>query len=590
MNIFIHRKSKIKKFLVFFYAVFVIFSSVFMKYSVNVYAASNDDSPVGDYITNSIGDSNFARMVLYRDMAHGYSVNTHDLDYQNFLDGYSSGIGVRFQRYCVEELGFNEDDVKKLTQIIKNSIDTSGGGGSHSFGTPYIDIPSMASNGTLFGTLYTYDKLIEGFCKWDADNFKLENKKTKDFENLSGDNLYDIACVFLNGLPIYIKNKIKTITDTKVQKFDFSKENTGKLLKIVCNFVSDTEAFSNYGIHLDYWRNKNTHEILKASLDFCFQNGTVYVRDFDFNTHEYVLYWNRDVKLGDVNTDDVKNYNTVYASQTAINNAGIQNNTNVTNNCLIKNETINNIFNTENYHEGDTLINTDNLYGDEFSLNYNRIDGLNYIPIKVDTSNLTDEEKENCPCEIVSLPQGDFLMLPITQDGYHMPDLNILTQLTNNNYCTQQDFINQFTRIMNYTVINKDGDVYNFNGDTVTINQYETEINNYNKENYIPNGTSITKIFPFCLPFDISKLISPFNAEPVTPKFVVNFSTFNSNIKFNDASSDSGYASSGSTGGGSMDIDFDKLKIDELAKLLRSGEIILFTISLAIWFFKVVSK
>lgn len=570
MNIFINRKSKIKKFFILFYAVFVIFSSVFIKYSVNVYAASDADS--------SVDDRNFARMVLTRDLGFGYRVIPHDVDLQDFLDGYSFGIGGRWQRYCVEELGANEDDIKKFTPIYQYTIDN-----------PLLYTGEIIINGIA----YSYDTLINGFCKWDAENFKLENKETKDFEDLSDDDLFAIAGAFLNGLPYYIMPTNETIYDTKVRKYDFGNYDKGKLLKIVCGFDGDTQAQSNpWSSAFSDFRNKTTQKRVKG-LYFCFEHGTMYCDNgyfFYLNTHEFGFAFDRGKLLGDVNTDDVKDYKTVYASKESIDKGGFQNNANVTNNCVTKNEVINNAFNTENYHEGDTIRNTDNLYGDEFSLNYNRINDLYYIPIKVDTSNLTEEQKKNCPCEIVSLPQGDFLMLPITQDAYHMPDFNILKQLTDNNYCTQQDFTNQFRSIMNYTVINKDGDVYNYNNETVSKDTYYNEVNEYNKNNYIPNGTNITKIFPFCLPFDISRLLTPFNAEPVTPKFVVNFASFNSNIKFNDASSGSADVSSGSSGGGSMDINFDTLKIDELAKLLRTGEIILFTISLAIWFFRTVSK
>ena len=167
MNIFIHRISKFQKVLALFCAAFIIFSSVFLKYSVNVHAASDSDSPVGDYITNIIGNSNFARNVLYRDMAHGVSVNAHDQDYKNFLEGYSNGIGGRFQKYCVDVLGFDEDDVKKVTPIIQYSIDRSGGGASHSFGDRIVGAP-------IKGIMYTYERLIEGFCKWDAENFEMK--------------------------------------------------------------------------------------------------------------------------------------------------------------------------------------------------------------------------------------------------------------------------------------------------------------------------------------------------------------------------------------------------------------------------------
>lgn len=583
MNIFILRKSKIKKVLVFFFAAFVIFTSVFMKYQVSVYAASNVVLPVGDYITNIIGNSNFARNVLYRDMAHGVSVNTHNQNYQNFLEGYSNGIGGRFQKYCVDVLGFDEDDVKKVTPIIQYSIDRSGGGASHSFGDRIVGAP-------IKGIMYTYKRLIEGFCKWDAENFEMQ--KNNDI-NLSDDSGSEIV----RGL----ESAINAYYDS----FPVHQEEKNPYLgggwkdfhtKCHCD-LSSSGIEGSYGklVAIVFPPVNSDSKVLK----------TFYGQEYKYTDYCYILtkdnvvagrIWRHNINKGYVRSDyayttsiDLSNDNTsnIYCSPTF---AATYNITNYNNILPVPPTIINNIFNTENYNEGDTLHNTDNLYSDEFSLNYNRINGLYYIPIKVDISNLTDEKKKNCPCEIVSLPQGVYLMLPITQDVYHMPDLNILKQLTDNNYCTQQDFTNQFRSIMNYTVINKDGDVYNYKNETVSKDTYYNEVNEYNKENYIPNGTDLTKIFPFCLPFDISRLLTPFNAEPVTPKFVVNFANFNSNIKFHDNSSSSADVSSGSAGGGNMAIDFDTLKIDELAKLLRTGEIVLFTISLAIWFFKAVLK
>lgn len=579
MNIFIHRKSKIKKLLIIFYASFVIFTSVFMKYPVFVHASSDEDSPVGDYITNIIGNSNFARSVLYRDMAHGFSVNTHGQDYNNFIDGYSNGIGGRFQKYCVDVLGFDENDVKMVTPIIQYSIDRSGGGASHSFGDRIVGAP-------IKGIMYTYERLIEGFCKWDAEQYAMQKNNdinmsdASDSEIIKG--LESAINAYYDSFPIkrqyinpYLGGGYKELT----QKChcDLSGSGIGgsygKIVAIVFPPVtSNSKVERSYD---GYWTiSPNCYILTEDNV------GRIWRFDIKRN---YVISNNPYTSKINLSNDNTSN---IYCSPTV---ATTNNITNYNNILPVPPTIINNIFNTVNYNEGDTLRNTDNLYSDEFSLNYNRINGLYYIPIKVDTSKLTDEQKKNCPCEIVSLPQGDYLMMPITQDIYHLPDLNILKQLTDNNYCTQQDFTNQFRSIMNYTVINKDGDVYNYNNETVSKDTYYNEVNEYNKENYIPNGTDLTKIFPFCLPFDISRLLTPFNAEPVTPKFVVNFSNFNSNFKFSDSSGSSD-TRSGSTGGGCMDINFDTLKIDELAKLLRTGEIVLFTISLAIWFFKAVTK
>lgn len=566
MNIFIHRKSKFIKVLALSCAAFVIFASVFMKYQVSVHAASDSDvvPPVGDYITNIIGNSNFARNVLYRDMAHGVSVNAHDQDYKNFLDGYSNGIGGRFQKYCVDVLGFDENDVKKVTPIIQYSIDRSGGGASHSFGDRIVGAP-------IKGIMYTYERLIEGFCKWDAENFKIQKNNDINMSDINNDvdNLNTLIATWLLSLP--------------------ARKGYGSLPGTPWSF-DEVEPINNIksidGIIYDGGKGYLYYNISLHSIDY---TGTLYIYFTDKrNVHRYAYPYTpygSNIKNGKRITWGINIGN--YRKNVYDSNYYYSTSENV--NLPVAPTIINNVFNTVNYHEGDTIRNTDNLYSDEFSLNYNRINGLYYIPIKVDTSKLTEEQKKNCPCEIVSLPQGDYLMLPITQDNYHMPDLNILKQLTDNNYCTQQDFTNQFRSIMNYTVINKDGDVYNYNNETVSKDTYYNEVNEYNKENYIPNGTDLTNIFPFCLPFDISRLLTPFNAEAVTPKFVVNFANFNSNIKFSDSNGSSD-SSSGSTGGGSMDIDFDTLKIDELAKLLRTGEIVLFTISLAIWFFKEVKK
>ena len=579
MNIFIHQKSKIKKFLALSCATFIIITSVFLKYSFNVHAASDSDSPVGDYITNIIGNSNFARNVLYRDLAHGFSVNAHDQDYKNFLEGYSNGIGGRFQKYCVDVLGFDEDDVKKVTPIIQYSIDRSGGGASHSFGDRIVGAP-------IKGIMYTYERLIEGFCKWDAENFEMQKNNDLNMADASDDDiikgLEPVINAYYDSFPIH-QEEINPYLGGGWKDFhrkchcDLSNSGIGgtygKIIAIVFPPVTSDSKVLKY-LYSGY---KFTTYCYILTED---KNGKIWRHDINYGYVTYNDPYTTNINLSNDNTSNI------YCSPTV----AVSNNITNYNNILpVPPTIINNIFNTQNYHEGDTLHNTDNLYSDEFSLNYNRINGLYYIPIKVDTSKLTEEQKKNCPCEIVSLPQGDYLMLPITQDVYHMPDLNILKQLTDNNYCTQQDFTNQFRSIMNYTVINKDGDVYNYNNETVSKDTYYNEVNEYNKENYIPNGTDLSKIFPFCLPFDISRLLTPFNAEPVTPKFVVNFSNFNSNIKFSDSNGSSD-SSSGSPGGGSMDIDFDKLKIDELAKLLRTGEIVLFTISLAIWFFKEVRK
>lgn len=83
MNIISQKKILIKKFLVLSYAAFVIFTHVFIKYQVSVYASSDAGSLVGDYITNSIGDSNFARMVLYKDMGFGMSVQADAQDFES---------------------------------------------------------------------------------------------------------------------------------------------------------------------------------------------------------------------------------------------------------------------------------------------------------------------------------------------------------------------------------------------------------------------------------------------------------------------------------------------------------------------------
>lgn len=570
MNILIHRKSNIIKVLALSCAAFVIFSSVFLKYSVSVYAASDSDSTVGDFINNDI---NFARMVLYRDMAHGISVNKyHEQDYKNFLDGYSSGIGGRLQRYCVEELGANSDDIKKVTPIYQYTIDN-----------PLIIGPSEI---ILHGIAYTYDKLIDGFCKWDAENFEMKKNNDIDMADASDSEiikgLEPAINAYYDSFPIH-KEEINPYLGGGWKDFT---------TKCHCD-LSSSGIGSGYGkvVAVVFPPVTSDSKVLKYMYS-----------GYKFTTYCYILTEDKDKRIWrfDINKSYVKfndpyttninlsndNTSNIYCSPTV---ATTNNITNYNSILPVPPTIINNIFNTENYHEGDTLVNTDNLYSDEFSLNYNRINGLYYIPIKVDTSKLTEEQKKNCPCEIVSLPQGDYLMLPITQDVYHMPDLFMLNQLVDNGYCTQQDFTNQYRSIMNYTVINKDGDVYNYNNETVSKDTYYNEVNEYNKNNYIPNGTDLTKIFPFCLPFDISRLLTPFNVEPVTPKFVVNFANFNKNIKFSDSNGSSD-SSSGSSGGGSMDIDFDKLKIDELVKLLRTGEILLFTISLAIWFFKEVKK
>ena len=557
MNILIHRKSNIEKFLALSCAVFVIFSSVFLKYSVNVYAASDQDSTVGDFINNDI---NFARMVLYRDMAHGISVNKyHEQDYKNFLDGYSSGIGGRLQKYCVEELGCDKDDIKKVTPIYQYSIDN-----------PLIVGPSEM---ILHGIAYTYDKLIDGFCKWDAENFEIQKNNDINMNDINNyvDGFNTLLATWLLSL--------RAVKEVGYNQYPWSFDEVAPI-----NNIKSIDGILYDG-------GKGYLYYIPSSPSIGYQ-GYLYIYFTDKkNVHRYAYVYNpygTDIKSGKRITWDIRegiSWNEVNRNHDS--SWYYSSNDNV--NLPVAPTIINNVFNTVNYHEGDTLHNTDNLYSDEFSLNYNRINGLYYIPIKVDTSKLTEEQKKNCPCEIVSLPQGDFLMLPITNDVYHMPDLFMLNQLVDNGYCTQQDFTNQFRSVMNYTVINKDGDVYNYNNETVSKDTYYNEVNEYNKDNYIPNGTDLTKIFPFCLPFDISRLLMPFNVEPVTPKFVVNFDNFNSNIKFSD-SNGLNYSSSGSTGGGRMDIDFDKLKIDELAKLLRTGEILLFTISLAIWFFKEVRK
>lgn len=555
MNLLINRKSNIIKILSLFCAVFVIFTSVFLKYSVSVYAASDSDSTVGDFINNDI---NFARMVLYRDMAHGISVNKyHEQDYKNFLDGYSSGIGGRLQRYCVEELGANSDDIKKVTPIYQYTIDN-----------PLITGPSEM---IIHGIAYTYDKLIDGFAKWDAEHFAIQKNNDINMNDINNDvdNINTLIATWLLSLP--------AVKEMGYNKYPWSFDEVAPInnIKSIDGIIYDGGKGHLYYIPSDH------------SIGY---QGKLYIYFTDKNNvHRYAYPsapGHGDIKGGKRITWDIQ-YGNYVNNGTYDSNYYYSVNDNV--NLPVAPTIINNIFNTENYHEGDTLVNTDNLYSDEFSLNYNRINGLYYIPIKVDTSKLTEEQKKNCPCEIVSLPQGDYLMLPITQDNYHMPDLFMLNQLVDNGYCTQQDYTNQFRSIMNYTVINKDGDVYNYNNETVSKDTYYNEVNEYNKDNYIPNGTDLTKIFPFCLPFDISRLLTPFNVEPVTPKFVVNFANFNKNIKFSDSNGSSD-SSSGSSGGGSMDIDFDKLKIDELVKLLRTGEILLFTISLAIWFFKEVRK
>lgn len=560
MNIISQNKILIKKFLVLSYAALVIFTSIFMKYSVNIYAASDVVPSVGDYIKNSVGDSNFARMVLYKDMGFGFSVQADSQDFQNFLDGYSSGIGGRFQKYCVDVLGFDDATVKKVTPLIRGLFDEN--------------MMTQDKSVVFKGAMYGVNDLIDGFDKWDAEQYKIQKNNDinmSDFNN-DVDNLNTLIATWLLSLP--------------------ARKGYGSLPGTPWSF-DEVEPINNIksidGIIYDGGKGFLYYNISLHSIDY---TGTLYIYFTDKrNVHRYAYPYTpygSNIKNGKRITwgINIGNYNNLGKN---VYDSNYYYSTSENVNLPVAPTIINNVFNTVNYHEGDTIRNTDNLYNDAFSYNFNRINDLNYIPIKVDINKLTDEQKKNCPCEIVSLAQGNFLMLPITQDNYHMPDLNILKQLTDNNYCTQQDFTNQFRAIMNYTVMNGDGDVYNYNGDLVTIEQYQTEINNYNKENYIPNGTDITKIFPFCLPFDISRLLTPFNAEAVTPKFVVNFANFNSNIKFSDSNGSSD-SSSGSTGGGSMDIDFDKLKIDELAKLLRTGEIVLFTISLAIWFFKAVSK
>lgn len=546
---------------------------------------------VGDNPVSEALENDFTQKVLLLNTGMGMQAK-HELSTQNLMKGYPRGIIGRFIKYEDEEKGRDilatnmfarwlayQGKIDVDYEDVNIQQNTTGEYGN-------IDINNIDYDTLTFPEMKDFSSDLMDFCIYDAEHWEEHDVESKAFNELNTSSQKEfLQCAFnyyssipsYFGSPSYEKKSWEVLAWSNENIENFSEKFPQKIIGYIAKPI-DLDYFLYSGASQGF-----THSSSNIGFYAIGEDGTLYSSNIKFMGNSKIgvdAFVRTSQKKFD--ESDFLNSGAIIYGGTDLKKLApaLWEQNQIVSDVPYDTKTYSELFNVD---DDCYLVNYDNKTSPVFNINENRLKNVSNLPVPITRENpLTKEEISKLKYPVVTLPQGQVVEVPVVNNNnIFMPDYNVIYNCIINNFFTSNQWTNFFNTFMGYVAVNKNtNNVQYIENNTTNINEYDNT--EYTKKTYIPNTVKLENLFPFCLPFDVYNLIALLNTKAETPSF-----TISTPYLLTDNGLTSGYNLQ--TGDETKtELKFDKF--DTLALILRTMILIIWSVILALFFFKELRK